>query len=150
MRIAVRKGIKEDLPAVHGLVRELAVYERAEHEFTATLEDYERDFEAGIFEVLVAEADGAVAAMALYHFAYSTWKGRMMYLEDFVVTERLRGEGIGRTLFDAFLEEAWQQGCRVVKWQVLDWNEPALNFYRKYEAVIEKDWWNGKVFRAQK
>lgn len=149
MEITVRKGAKEDLPAVHSLVRELAVYEHAEHEFAASLEDYERDYEAGIFQVMVAEMEGTVIAMALYHFAYSTWKGRMVYLEDFVVTESLRGQGAGKILFDAFLEEAWRQDCRLVKWQVLDWNEPALNFYGKYGAIIEKDWWNGKLFRGK-
>ncbi len=143
----IRKATPADMPAVHSLVRELAVYERAEPEFTASLEDYERDFEAGIFKVLLAEEANRVLAMALYHFAYSTWKGRMMYLEDFVVTESRRGEGIGRVLFDAFLLEAWHQGCRLVKWQVLDWNEPALNFYRKYDVMIEKEWWNGKLLR---
>jgi len=142
----IRKAIPADLPAIHGLVAELAAYERAPQEFVASLVDYERDFEAGIFQALVAEdEEGIVTAMVLYHFAYSTWKGRMMYLEDFVVTEARRGEGIGQVLFDAFLEEARQQGCRLVKWQVLDWNEPALNFYRKYAAIIEKDWWNGKL-----
>ncbi len=144
----IRRATLEDLVAIHNLVRELAVYERAEHEFIASVEDYRKDFEAGIFQALVAELpEGGVVGMALYHFAYSTWKGRMMYLEDFVVSEAFRGRGIGRLLFDAFLEEAWAQGCRLVKWQVLDWNKPALNFYQKYGALIEKEWWNGKLFR---
>lgn len=145
----IRKATLEDLPAIHRLVRELAVYERAEHEFAASLEDYREDFEAGIFQALVAELpEVGVVGMALYHFAYSTWKGRMMYLEDFVVSEAFRGQGIGRLLFDAFLEEAWAHGCRLVKWQVLNWNEPAVNFYQKYRALIEKDWWNGKLFKS--
>ncbi|MCO6477973.1 MAG: GNAT family N-acetyltransferase [Phaeodactylibacter sp.] len=142
----IRPGSREDLPAVHALVRELAMYERAEHEFTATAEDYRRDFDAGFFEVLVVEADGQAVGMALYYTSYSTWKGRMMYLEDFVVKEAYRGRGAGRALFDAFLEQARKKGCRLVKWQVLDWNEPALNFYGKYNAIIEKEWWNGKLF----
>lgn len=142
----IRPGSREDLPAVHALVRELAMYERAEHEFTATAEDYHRDFDAGFFEVLVVEADGQAVGMALYYTSYSTWKGRMMYLEDFVVKEAYRGRGAGRAVFDAFLEQARKKGCRLVKWQVLDWNEPALNFYGKYNAIIEKEWWNGKLF----
>jgi GNAT superfamily N-acetyltransferase len=146
MSITTAKATRADMPAVHGLVRELAVYERAEPELIATVADYERDFEAGIFEVLLAKEREEVVGMALYHFAYSTWKGRMMYLEDFVITEARRGEGIGQVLFDAFLEEARHSGCRLVKWQVLDWNEPALRFYEKYAAAIEKDWWNGKLF----
>ncbi len=146
MMITTRKATVEDMPAVHDLVRELAVYEHAENELTATVEDYRRDFDAGIFKVILAEDGGLVIGIALYHFAYSTWKGRMMYLEDFVVTGNRRGQGIGKILFDAFLEECRIQECRVVKWQVLDWNEPALNFYKKYAAVIETDWWNGKIY----
>lgn len=145
-KFSVRPGKREDLPAVHALVRELALYERAEHEFTASVEDYRRDFEAGYFETLVVEAGGRIVAMALYYTTYSTWKGRMLYLEDFVVREAYRGKGIGRALFDAFLEQARRKECRLVKWQVLDWNEPALNFYEKYNAIIEKEWWNGKLF----
>lgn len=136
----------EDLPAIHNLVRELAIYEKAEREFTASLEDYRRDFEAGIFETLVAVSGQTAVGMALYYMTYSTWKGRMLYLEDFVVQEACRGRGIGRALFDAFLERARQKGCRLVKWQVLDWNQPALDFYKRYDAVIEKEWWNGKIF----
>jgi len=141
----IRQGRMEDLPAIHNLVRELAIYEKAEREFTASLEDYRRDFEAGIFETLVAFSGQTAVGMALYYMTYSTWKGRMLYLEDFVVQEACRGRGIGRALFDAFLEQARQKGCRLVKWQVLDWNQPALDFYKRYDAVIEKEWWNGKI-----
>ena len=149
MEITNGKAQKKDLPAIHELVHELAVYERAESEFIATLDEYERDFEAGIFEALVSEVDGQVVGMALYFMTYSTWKGRMLYLEDFVVRENYRRYGLGRRLFDAFLVEAKRQGCRLVKWQVLDWNEPALNFYRKYDVLIEKEWWNGKIFFSE-
>ncbi|MCB9264541.1 MAG: GNAT family N-acetyltransferase [Lewinellaceae bacterium] len=142
----VRRGNRADLPAIHALVGELAMYERAEHEFTASVDDYRRDFDAGYFETLVVEAQGQIVGMALYYISYSTWKGRMLYLEDFVVRESSRGRGIGRALFDAFLEQARNKECRLVKWQVLDWNEPALNFYKKYNATIEKEWWNGKIF----
>ncbi len=144
--IRVRKAQRKDLPAIHELVRELAIYERAEEEFVATLEDYEEDFEHRIFEAHVAEAGGAVVGMALYYMAYSTWKGKMLFLEDFVVREAYRRYGIGQLLFEAFLEEARRLGCRLVKWQVLDWNEPAIRFYEKNGALIERDWWNGKLF----
>ncbi len=146
MDIQVRQATDSDLPAIHGLVRELAVYEQAEEEFIATLEDYRRDFSAGVFQAKVAESEGKVVGMALYFMNYSTWKGKMLYLEDFVVSQDWRGKGIGHKLFDAFLEEGRKQGCRLVKWQVLDWNEPALNFYRQYQAIIEKEWWTGKLF----
>ena len=84
--------------------------------------------------------------MVFYYLTYSTWKGRMLYLEDFVVLPDYRRFGIGQLLFDALLEVARNKRCKLVKWQVLDWNQPALNFYRKYDAIIEKEWWNGKIF----
>lgn len=147
--ITIRKAQSTDLEAIHDLVRELAVYEKAEPEFVATLADYQKDFAAGVFSCHVATVDGQVAGMALYYMTYSTWKGKMLYLEDFVVSESYRRLGLGQMLFDAFLEEAKKQECRLVKWQVLDWNEPALHFYRKNNAVIEKEWWNGKIFLTQ-
>jgi len=145
--IRIRLCNANDLSAVHRLVRELAVYEKAEHELVASLEDYRRDFEAGVFQCLVAErSTGEIIGMALFYMTYSTWKGRMLYLEDFVVREAFRQKGVGQLLFDAFLREAQQRKCRLVKWQVLDWNEPALKFYEKNKALIEKEWWNGKIF----
>jgi GNAT superfamily N-acetyltransferase len=146
MNIHIRAAVAADLPAIHNLVRELAIYERAEEQFIASIEEYELDFADGIFKALVAELDGRVAGMALYYMAYSTWKGRMLFLEDFVVEPDSRRYGLGQLLFDAFLEEGRKAGCRLVKWQVLDWNEPALRFYEKNDAVIEKEWWNGKIF----
>ncbi len=146
MEIRIRKAVKTDIPAIHSLVRELAIYERAEDQFVATPEEYERDFDDQIYRATVAEADGKVVGMTLSYMAYSTWKGRMLYLEDFVISEAYRRYGIGQMLFDAFLQEAREEGCRLVKWQVLDWNEPALRFYEKNRAIIEKDWWNGKIF----
>lgn len=149
MEITIRKASAADIPAMHRLVRELAIYEKAEDQFVATVEEYERDFDANVYQGIVAEAEGEVVGMALYYLAYSTWKGKMLYLEDFVVFEAYRRYGIGQLLFDAFLEAARAEGCRLVKWQVLDWNEPALRFYEKNEAIIEKEWWNGKIFLTQ-
>lgn len=142
----IRLATEKDLPAIHALVRELAIYEKAEEEFTASLEDYLRDFRAGIFEALVAEVEGEVVGMALYYMTYSTWKGRMLYLEDFVVKEQMRAQGIGRELFSAFLAKAKEKDCRLVKWQVLDWNEPAIHFYKKFQTTFENNWLNGKIF----
>ena len=142
----IRPAAAADLPAIHDLVRELAVYENGEHEFIASLEEYQRDFSDNIFRAHVAEWNGEVVGMVLYYMNYSTWKGKMLYLEDFVVNQAYRRHGIGKMLFDAFLETAKAEGCRLVKWQVLDWNKPALDFYEKYGATIEKEWWNGKLF----
>ena len=146
MKINTRKGTAKDLAAIYQLVYELAVYEKEPDALTASLEDYHRDFAAGYFETEVAEADGQVVGMVLYYDTYSTWKGRMMYLEDFVVAEKMRGQGVGQLLFDRFLDIAQERAARMVKWQVLDWNTPAIRFYEKNKAIIEKGWWNGKIF----
>ena len=146
MSVQIRKATQDDIPAIHDLVRELAIYEKAEQEFIASQEEYRRDFADGVFQCQVAESDDQVVGMVLYYMTYSTWKGKMMYLEDFVVREAFRQKGIGQMLFDAFLAAAKKEGCRMVKWQVLDWNAPAIAFYEKNRAIIEKEWWNGKIF----
>jgi len=146
MSIQIRKATQEDIPEIHDLVRELAIYEKAEEEFIASQEEYRRDFADDIFQCQLAVSDGEIVGMVLYYMTYSTWKGKMMYLEDFVVKEAFRQKGIGQMLFDAFLAAAQKEGCRVVKWQILDWNAPAVAFYQKNGAIIEKEWWNGKIF----
>ncbi|MEZ4986191.1 MAG: GNAT family N-acetyltransferase [Saprospiraceae bacterium] len=144
--ITIRPADVQDLPAIHELVRELAIYEKEEAAFTASLEDYQRDFTAGVFDCIVAEQEAQIVGMVLYYMSYSTWKGKMLFLEDFVVKEDWRQAGIGQVLFDAFLDKAKELECRLVKWQVLDWNKPALAFYHKNAAIIETNWWNGKIF----
>jgi GNAT superfamily N-acetyltransferase len=146
--IIIRKATIEDIKAVHALVYELAVFEKAPEAHTATVADYLNDFSKGIFEshVAVDTEGGHVVGMILYYMAYSTWKGRMLYLEDFVVTESYRQFGVGQMLFDTYLEVAREKECRLVKWQVLDWNEPAIRFYKKNNAIIEDEWYNGKIF----
>jgi GNAT superfamily N-acetyltransferase len=147
MNIRIREATTADMPAIHGLVYELAVYEKAPEAHTATLADYVRDFEAGIFEAHVAVTDAnEVVGMIFYFMTYSTWRGRMLYLEDFYVKETHRRYGIGQQLFDTFLEVAKAKDCVLTKWQVLDWNEPAIIFYEKNKATIEKEWYNGKLF----
>jgi N-acetylglutamate synthase-like GNAT family acetyltransferase len=150
-RVIVRKASSHDLPYIHQLVQELAIYEKAEHEFIATLEDYKAHFMENAFHALVATTEAQeVIGMALYYPSYSTWKGKMMYLEDFVVKQAYRRKGVGSMLFEAFLADAKQKECKLVKWQVLDWNEPAMQFYHKKKAIIEKEWWNGKIFFEEK
>lgn len=146
MKTSIRKATPQDLPAIHDLVRELAVYENEEAAFTAPLSVYEENFEQDVFDVIVAEMEGKVVGMCLYYLTFSTWKGRMLYLEDFVVQEAYRRYGLGQQLFDALLIEAKNLDCRLAKWQVLDWNEPAVNFYKKNNAIIETNWWNAKIF----
>jgi GNAT superfamily N-acetyltransferase len=146
MTLNIRFATRNDLPAVHALVGELAEFEQASEEFIADLACYERNFDEGVFEVLLAELDGEVAGMALYYLTFSTWKGRMLYLEDFVVRQQVRGNGVGQALFDAFVQRARELDCRLVKWQVLDWNVDAIRFYERQQALIEREWYNGKLF----
>ena len=146
MEINIRKATQKDLPFVHDMVRGLAIYEREESAFVATLEAYKRDFEEGWFECQVAENEKDIVGMIVYYETFSTWKGRMLYLEDFFVTEEARRYGVGQRLFDSFQQTAKDKGCKLTKWQVLDWNIPAINFYKKNNAIIEKGWWNGKIF----
>lgn len=145
MKTILRKATKQDLQGTLDLVNELALYEKAPQEVTVTLADYETDFDNNVFDILIAEQENKIVGIAFYYMAYSTWKGKMLYLEDFVVKEELRGHGIGKLLFKAYLEEAKKLNVSLAKWQVLDWNEPAINFYEKYNSTIEKEWFNGKI-----
>jgi len=139
-------GQEVDLPAVHQLVRELAIFERAEDQFVADLSHYQQQFQQGLFEIILAESDAAVIGIALFYPTFSTWKGKMMYLEDFVVKEQYRNQGVGQLLFDRFLSESQKAGAKLVKWQVLDWNEHAIRFYERNEATIQKGWYNGLIY----
>ena len=127
------------------LVHELAVYERAPDEVTVALEHF---IDSGfgrnpVWWAFVAEENGVVKGFALYYIRYSTWKGQRMYLEDILVTEAARGRGIGSLLMDALIKEAADRKFTGITWQVLHWNEPALNFYRKYNTRFDNEWVNG-------
>lgn len=146
-KIIVRSALVSDLAAILDLIVELAVFEKAENEVVVTLDELTKDFQDGVFEAQVAVAeDGEILGMTLYYLTYSTWKGKMMYLEDFVVSPMFRRRGIGQLLFDATISETKRQGCKLMKWQVLDWNEMAIEFYKKYEASFEDEWLNVKLF----
>jgi len=136
----------EDLPAVLGLVQQLAVYEKEPEAVTATIEEYEQQFNQGLYEVIVAEVEGTVVGMALYYMTFSTWKGLMLYLEDFYIEPTYRRRGIGLQMWNRLIELGHQKGAKLMKWQVLDWNTPAVRFYEKIGSTIEKEWWNGKIF----
>lgn len=146
MDIKIRKATPGDISSIYDLVKELAIYEQEGDAVTATLEDYKRDFLDEIWDSIVATQDGKIIGITIFFNTYSTWKGKMFWLEDFVVTETYRRTGVGQMLWDAIVEEAKATKCVMMKWQVLDWNKPALAFYEKNKAIIEKNWWNGKIF----
>ena len=145
-KVLIRPATESDIPGIHALVYELAVYEKEPEAVFTTPEEYLEDFRNGLFESHVAEMEGKIVGMTLFFMMYSSWKGKMLYLDDFVVNEQYRRFGVGQKLYDAFIEEGRRRSCRLVKWQVLDWNEPAIKFYEKNEAIIEKGWWNVKKF----
>ncbi len=140
----IREGKDGDLPRVLELVRELAAYERALGEVSNTLQAMKEDGfgKNPIFGFFVAEVDQEIVGVSLYYYRYSTWKGKRLYLEDIVVTESKRGQGIGKLLFEATLYYSLNQKCTGMMWQVLDWNEPAINFYKKYSAKMDGEWVN--------
>jgi ribosomal protein S18 acetylase RimI-like enzyme len=148
MNIQIRRAVKEDCKRLLELIQELADYEKAPNEVTVSLEHFE---ESGfgkqpVWWAFVAEVDGNVQGFALYYIRYSTWKGQRMYLEDIIVTEKMRGKNLGKLLFDALIEEAKEKKFSGIVWQVLEWNEPAINFYRKYyNANFDKEWINCSI-----
>ena len=156
----IRKAVKDDCKRMMELIQELAVYEKEPEAVTVSFDHF---VESGFGEnpvwfafvaspnpskgggqaEIAANNGSEIFGFALYYIRYSTWKGQRMYLEDFLVSEKMRGKGIGKLLFDKLLEEAQEKKYSGMAWQVLDWNEPAINFYRKYEDVsIDKGWLN--------
>lgn len=143
----IRKAIPDDCERMMSLVRELALYERAPEQVTVTLEEF-RDAGFGenpCWEAFVGEKEGMIYGMALYYVRYSTWKGRRIYLEDLIVNEEHRGQGLGKRLFDEVLDETGRKGYSGMVWQVLDWNEPAINFYKKYNSEFDGGWINVSI-----
>lgn len=147
----IRKGKKEDLPAVLELIKELAVYERAGNEVENNLEEMLSDGfgEHPVYYFFVAEEKEKIIGIALYYFKYSTWKGKCIFLEDIIVTESQRGKGVGAKLFEEVMKVAKEMKVRRLEWQVLEWNEPAINFYKKYNAILDPEWVNGKLVFEQ-
>ena len=157
MEINIRRAVKKDCPRLLELITELAVYEKAPDDVTVTLEHFtESGFGKNpVWWTFVAtsspypfslEGEGEIVGFALYYIRYSTWKGQAMYLEDIIVTESMRGKKIGRLLFDRLIEEAKEKKFNRIIWQVLDWNEPAINFYKKYKAEFDGGWLNCSLY----
>ncbi len=137
MEILIQKALKQDCEAIMQLVHELAVYEKAPQEVTVTMEHFIKSGfgEKPVWEAFVAKENDVVKGFALYYIRYSTWKGQRMYLEDLLVTEEMRGKGVGKLLFEKLIEECNEKKYSGLVWQVLDWNEPAINFYKKFDGV---------------
>lgn len=149
MDIHIRKGNKSDCRAIWTLINELAVYEKAPEEMELSIEELENDGfgENPAYQVLVAEMNSEIIGMALYYQKYSTWKGKSIYLEDLIVTEKHRGKGAGKLLFEAVIKECSKKNAGRMEWQVLNWNRPALDFYKSYGAELDDEWINGKFRR---
>ncbi len=141
--LVIRKATREDVPAILGLVKELAIYEREPDAVIATEDDFLRDGfgERPAFEVLIADDGGLAIGFAFYFFNYSTWVGRKcLYLEDLFVQPSHRGRGVGLALMKALAKVAVESDCRRFVWAVLDWNEPAIGFYERLGARVMREW----------
>lgn len=151
MSLQIRDGQKEDLPQVLGLIKELAEYENAPEEVDLTVDMLEKDGfgKEPVYHLLVAEKDGKILGISLTYFRYSTWKGKTLFLEDIVVTKEERGSGLGTALFEKTIQRAREWDCNRLSWQVLDWNEPAINFYKKYGAHFDGEWINCDLYKSQ-
>ena len=151
MEIKIRRAIKEDCPRLLELILELAVYEKAPNEVSVSLNEFQ---EAGfgknpVWKAFVAVENGIIQGFGLYYIRYSTWKGCRMYLEDLLVTDKMRGKGIGKMIFDRLIQEAVEKEFKGMTWQVLDWNEPAINFYKKYQSDFDAGWLNVTLSKEQ-
>ena len=138
----IRKGNPEDMKAVLGLIQELADFEKESDAVVVTVEDLVRDGfgPSPLFDVFVAEVESEVVGIALYYYRYSTWKGKTIHLEDLIVKEKMRGTGLGYALYSEVIKQGKKDNVRRIEWNVLDWNTPAVEFYKKSGAKILDDW----------
>jgi GNAT superfamily N-acetyltransferase len=143
----IRKGEPQDLPDALRLIQELAVFEKEPDAVITTVESMKKDgFGSGkIFDFFVAEVENTIVGLSLFYYRYSTWKGKCLYLEDLIVEENKRGLGIGRALFDKTMEFGRENECKKMIWQVLDWNAPAIEFYKKYNSHLDGEWINCSI-----
>ena len=151
MNYTIRKATKVDVPAILGLVKELATYENAPDAVEVSIAEMEADGFGpnAIYSAFVVEMDRKIVGMALYYTKYSTWKGKAIYLDDIIVNEQYRRYGIGGKLFEEIVKVAKEMGVRKIDWQVLHWNDPAIQFYKKYSTVFSKEWVNCTLYENE-
>lgn len=145
----VRDAVKDDIARVHELVVELAVYEKEPDAVVETVEGMKAAFADGVFKCVVAEEEEMVVGFALFYGRYSTWEGRCTYLEDLYVTQRCRGKGIGKALFLEVARRSARLNDARLQWQVLNWNQSAIDFYKSVDAILDPTWVNGKLDRTR-
>lgn len=147
MNLIIRPAEPTDVHSIFKLIKELALYEKAPEQVSNT----ENELSSALFKerlchAVVAELKNEVVGFALYYSSYSTWKGPCLYLEDFYVQETHRNKGIGQLLFKHILAIAKENGVKRMDWQVLEWNKPAIDFYKKQAAILDPEWINGRLF----
>ncbi len=142
MSFKIREGKKSDMPSVLKLIKELAHFENEPDAVIVTVSNLERDGfgETPLFNIFVAEQENEIVGMALFYPRYSTWKGPTIHLEDLIVTKSKRGLNIGSALYKKVIEYGYKKGVKRIEWVVLDWNTPAIEFYKKTGAVVLDDW----------
>ncbi|HNQ11934.1 MAG TPA: GNAT family N-acetyltransferase [Bacteroidia bacterium] len=150
-KIIIRKTLIHDIEAILGLIKELALFEKAPEQVSNTVEQMTKEGfgKEPAFESIVAECNGQIVGMAIFFIKYSTWKGKGVYLDDIYVKESERRKGIGKMLFDEVIRIAANKEAHQLHWQVLDWNRPAIEFYKKYNAELDSEWINCKLNREQ-
>jgi GNAT superfamily N-acetyltransferase len=138
----IRKGEKKDMAAVLELIKELAVFEKEPDAVEINVVDLERDGfgQTPLFWTFVAEVESKIVGIALFYYRFSTWKGKTIHLEDLIVTENMRGKGIGEALYRRVMQQAQEDKVKRVEWAVLDWNTPAVEFYKKTGATVFDEW----------
>jgi GNAT superfamily N-acetyltransferase len=142
IELKIRSLLPKDMPTVYEFVKALAIYENSEEQVITDVAIFENLFEEQIFHGLIAENEDHIYGVAIYYYTFSTWKGKVLYLEDFIVDSEFRQQGIGKQIFNHLQQLARKNNCSYMRWQVLDWNTPAIEFYKRYHSTFDEGWIN--------